>query len=155
MNSRNFTRLKRYIEFFSNEMSPFCRQSCPLECESVFYNLFTSSADYPSLVYAQVLVDNPVIQAKYNDLSKLSYDSLKRTFMRVSIFYDDLGFVQYEETAKTDVVELVSNIGGTLGLFLGMSFLSFVEVFDILLQICFKKRKESNSKTIKVSPSNF
>lgn len=136
-------------------MSPFCRESCPLECESVNYNLFASSADYPSLVYAQVLVDNPVIQARYDDLSKLNYDSLKRTIMRVSIFYDDLGFVQYEETAKTDVVELVSNIGGTLGLFLGMSFLSFVEVFDILLQICFKKRKESNSKTKKISPSNF
>jgi hypothetical protein len=29
----------------------------------------------------------------------------------------------------------ISNIGGILGLFLGLSFLSFIEIFEILFEI--------------------
>ena len=31
----------------------------------------------------------------------------------------------------------ISNIGGILGLFLGISFLSFIEIFEIIFEIMF------------------
>ena len=84
---------------------------------------------------------NPIIQAKYaSDLSKLDYDSLKRNLVQIWVSYSDLGYDHYVEIAKTEVIDLVSNIGGTLGLFLGMSFLSIAEILDILLQILFYNR---------------
>ena len=84
---------------------------------------------------------NPIIQAKYaSDLSKLDYDSLKRNLVQIWVSYSELGYDRYVEIAKTEVIDLVSNIGGTLGLFLGMSFLSIVEILDILLQILFYNR---------------
>ena len=42
------------------------------------------------------------------------------------------------------IITLVSNIGGVLGLFLGISFLSFVEVFELgfdIFLIVYKKLK--------------
>ena len=84
---------------------------------------------------------NPIIQAKYaSDLSKLDYDSLKRNLVQIWVSYSELGYDRYVEIAKTEVIDLVSNIGGTLGLFLGMSFLSIAEILDILLQILFCNR---------------
>ena len=33
------------------------------------------------------------------------------------------------------MVDLVSNIGGTIGLFLGVSFLSFIEIIDLFFHL--------------------
>jgi hypothetical protein len=35
------------------------------------------------------------------------------------------------------LLELVSYIGGITGLFLGSSFLSFIEIFEVLIEIAF------------------
>lgn len=67
------------------------------------------------------------------------------------VYYKDLGYQQYDEVEKTTLPDLAANIGGLLGLFLGMSFLSFVELFDILLQI-FLYKKKSPFKDVKVLP---
>ena len=43
-------------------------------------------------------------------------------------------YISIEEIEKTSFLDLVSGIGGTLGLFIGMSFLSFFELFDVLIE---------------------
>ena len=137
--------------FYDPGIPQNCHDQCPLECDSINYELRTSSADYPSVVYANTLMDNPNIQAKYAaNLSQMSYESLRRSMVQISVYYNNLGYDQYEEIAKMEVIDLVSNIGGTLGLFLGMSFLSFVEFLDIILQICFiKKPKATKVEQVK------
>lgn len=110
------------------------------------YNLYTSSSDYPSEIYAKSLMKNPVIQAKYAaNITNLKYESLKHNMLQLSIFYGDLGYEQYDEVEDMSWLDLISNIGGTLGLFIGMSFLSFVEIVDIVLQIVLYKN--DNKKT--------
>ena len=67
---------------------------------------------------------------------------LKRNMVEIIVLYSDLGYVVFEEVAKMDVLDLVSKIGGILGLFLGMSFLSLIEIIDIFLQILLKSRNK-------------
>ena len=103
--------------------------------------MYTSANDYPSKAYSKMLMQNPVIQAKYaSNPSDLTYDSLKKNLVQISVYYGDLGYQQFDEMEKMSISDLISNIGGTLGLFLGMSFLSFMEIIDVLLQIIFYKR---------------
>lgn len=94
-------------------------------------------------------MNNPKIQAKYaSNPSNMNYDSLKRNMVQIAVYYGDLGYQQYQELEKMSLGDLISGIGGTLGLFLGMSFLSFVEIFDVMLQIFFyliSKDSDSNS----------
>lgn len=147
--------LKAYAIFFSLDVTTICGDSCPLECDSVTYNLFTNEAEYPSKVYANSLVNNPIMKAKFtSNPSDLNYDTLQRTMLQVSVFYGHLGYQYYEEAAKMEVSDLVAYIGGTLGLFLGMSFLSFVEILDCLLQIWFyrKEMKDKARNKNSVSP---
>ena len=83
-------------------------------------------------------------------MSTLTYESLKHSMLQLSIFYGDLGYEQYDEVEDMSWLDLTSNIGGTLGLFIGMSFLSFVEIVDIVLQIILYK---NDHKKMTIFPS--
>lgn len=143
---------KTYSEFFEMDVESICGDDCPLECDDVSYNLYSSHAVYPSRAYSKSLMKNPWIQAKYAyraDDSPLTYESLKDNMMQISVFYNKLGYENYEEVENMSLLDLISNFGGTLGLFLGMSFLSIVEILDFLLQICFHKRHRSTVIDVK------
>ena len=59
--------------------------------------------------------------------------------MDVLVYYDSQRFIQYKEAPSMTGYNLLSNIGGTLGLFLGMSLLSFVEIIETILQLLINK----------------
>lgn len=136
-----------------------CNVECPLECDSVKYNSIMSHADYPSRVYASLLANNTKIIERYssssnarNNLSNVTYEFLKEHMLELSVFYGELGYEKYEESPKMGPVDIVSSIGGTLGLFLGMSFLSFVELIDIIIRICCYKCRMRRKDRIEPLP---
>lgn len=133
---QNYCDTHSYGPFYSQDVKSMCSDECPLECDSVVYTTSTSFAEYPSAAYAQVLVNNPIINAFFNNnKSAITYEALKRRIASFNVFYSELAYSQYVEFEKMSLVDLVSCIGGTLGLFLGMSFLSFMEIFDLFFQI--------------------
>ena len=70
---------------------------------------------------------------------------LKRNVLSLNIFYDDLNYMLVEEVPSIDFLTLISNIGGTLGLFLGMSFLSGLELLELLFELLFFKFDKINN----------
>lgn len=89
-----------------------CTNNCEKECMSTKYNL----AFLPG---------------------KAEPANVSRIVMLVSL--SQKSHLQLTQTAKTTFWDLLSSIGGTFG-FLGMSFLSFVEIFELvieLLVVCF------------------
>ena len=93
-------------------------------------------------------MNNRIIKSKFSSTDQITYATLKRNIAQVMVYYEDLGYQQYDEVEKMSLSDLVANIGGFLGLFLGMSFLSFVEILDILLQILFYKLSSSKEKVV-------
>ena len=69
--------------------------------------------------------------------------------VKVYIYFGDLRYTLISQQPKTILADLVSNVGGTLGLFLGMSFLSFIEIVEIIFELSnvllFTKEKNSVS----------
>lgn len=136
-------------KFFSQDVKQLCPE-CPLECESVSFSSSVSAVNYPSAVYGDALKNNAAIWAKFGNRTNLTLDELRRNILAINIFYSELSYKKFSELEKMSVVDLIAAVGGTLGLFLGMSFLSFVEIIDLafhlLLAICqdFKTNKVSN-----------
>ena len=60
-----------------------------------------------------------------------------------------------EEVPNIDLLTLISNVGGTLGLFLGMSFLSFLEILELLAEIYFMMMENIEKKVEKSKTSLF
>ncbi|RNA26637.1 acid-sensing ion channel 5 isoform X1 [Brachionus plicatilis] len=116
----------QFMEFFSNsDVSKKCEKDCPLECERIEYDYTVSLTDYPTDLVANGLVE---LMKKKNSSKNYSLDY-------VNVFYDSLEYESIEELEKMDIVDLVSSIGGLLGLFIGISVLSFAEIIEILILI--------------------
>ena len=45
-------------------------------------------------------------------------------------------------------VDLISNVGGTFGLFIGISFLSFAEIIELIFQIIFILFEKKNNNLV-------
>jgi len=120
---------------FHSNISRNCVQCCPLECFSINYQITTSFTNYPIYNYASnSLMTNPIITSKFQN-ETLTYDLIKESVLSLNVYYDKLAYTQISKDAKLESVDLASNIGGLLGLFLGMSFLSFAEFIEMIIEV--------------------
>jgi hypothetical protein len=87
-----------YKDYFENaKVDQECAKKCPLECNKVKYHVYSR-------------------QVSYTELNGKN-DSLK-----LRIYYEDLNYLNYEETPTMNDYSLVSNMGGVIGLLLGIFF---------------------------------
>lgn len=136
----------QYQAFFNGNLNELCSNQCPPECDSVFYIPSVSASQYPSKVYGSYLLKNPKIISKFKNRTNLTLQDLKDNMIYLSVFYQELNYRTFYEVSKMEIIDLVSNVGGTLGLFLGMSFLSFIEIVDLIFNIliCLFRCNSSN-----------
>ena len=88
--------------------------------------------------------------------SEMSFNKYRQTHLGVDIFFPIKQYTEISETPKITFVDLVSSIGGALGVFLGLSVFSFIEIFEIIIQILFlilKKEKNENNNVIQLDES--
>ncbi|CAG5134505.1 unnamed protein product, partial [Candidula unifasciata] len=64
-------------------------------------------------------------------------------FIKLNIYYEDLNFEKYEEAADYELTQFLSDVGGTIGLYIGLSVLGIFEllhlVADIFNYLCCRK----------------
>ena len=150
---RDLTCLEyNYNILFENFLQ--CDQYCLMECNPKYFSKLVTMGTYPTTWYAnQLLKSNGLTQTLINNnlnSSILSLTYLQNTVSKVNIFYQNMIYTSVTESPASSLSDLISFIGGNLGLFLGMSFLSLVEVIDILIQLIrILIRKVKNSGKIK------
>jgi hypothetical protein len=133
-----------YRSFSYESLQKNCNPLCPLECEWEKFVYFMSNMGYPSKLSLEI----------YSFLAKDVYSnetfssSLKSNMASVNIYYDKLSYTLIEETPTMDLVALLSSIGGALGLALGVSVLSFVEILEAFIEmgVAILNFKKSNTK---------
>jgi hypothetical protein len=167
----NETLRKKDNECFYKNLKSFLKDSktylkvcdCPLECEYNFYKYFNSFAEFPTRNYLPYLINTSLVQSMFknnndqrfiND-SLETFDLIRKSVARIQINYQDMMQTFITEYPKTSPTDLVSSLGGILGLFMGLSFLSFIEIFDFAIQFSFILMKYiSGNKKTRTSPNN-
>ena len=148
---KNYTCLTQfYNSFYLNNDYDYLSRQCPIECMLIDYKISTSSNDIELQDIRNLIDNNLIFKSKYGT-DEISYQSLKNTILEVKIYYEDLSYTMISQTAKTSLLDLVSNCGGLLGLFIGTSFLSFAELIEMLLEtvfIFFENRKIMNENKV-------
>ena len=110
---------------------------CPIECESKQYSLEISTEDYPTRNHAKLIMHSMVerlknrANVKRSSSNNLTYQQIKERFASVYSRFDSLSLDQKIEEPAVPFMMFIANIGGTVGLFLGLSFLSVIEIFDL------------------------
>ena len=106
--------------FFTKKVLTKCSDYCPLECDTISYKVSVNS-----------FVD-------------------KANQTTIYVYYKDLKFISISQEASMVMSDLVSNIGGILGLFIGISFLSFIEIFEVITEVFFVLFSDNNKNKIKI-----
>jgi len=87
------------------ELFDLCEQYCPLESDSVSFSVSTS-----------MNIDYSLNAGIY-------------------VYYSSLKYILITEQSQMHIIDLILNEGGTLGLFIGVSFVSLFEISKIILEI--------------------
>ena len=125
-----------YMTFASSEyFKERCVPMCPLECEQRVITPVVSSYAFPSSPnYVELVKARSDLVSKHVNESDFVLN-LATNVVRVIIYYDTFSYIQVEEEAKMTTEDLVGIVGGHLHLFLGMSLMSFVELFELALYL--------------------
>jgi hypothetical protein len=89
--------------------------NCPIRCLRNYYSFELSYSDYPTKFYARFLFQNKKLVKKYNFSETFNYEDYRNSIASINIYYDELKEINVEHNAKITEVDLISNIGGTLG----------------------------------------
>jgi hypothetical protein len=88
---------------------------------------------FPKPLYMNELMKNPKITSKYPVNYSITLDELEKSLIAFNVYYKDLKYTKISQTAKANIEDLVSDLGGLLGLFIGVSFMSIMEIFGKIL----------------------
>jgi hypothetical protein len=119
-----------------------CFKKCPIECKSIKYEISTSSALYPNKFYAETILSKYLNEKGLN----LSNSNIYKSFAKINLNYEAMQYKITEHKISIKLEDLLSNFGGTLSLFLGISFISFIEILNLCFNLsslileCIKKK---------------
>jgi amiloride-sensitive sodium channel subunit alpha len=135
-----------YEQGFANGYSQRCLDKCPLECESVTYDYSVSTLDFPSREFYETFINDSIFSKNISDAlgTNGTFDLYKENFLSLNVFLSSNKYTKIMEMPKISLIDLISGIGGSIGIFLGFSMFSLIEVLELLFQvliiIIFKKR---------------
>nr|XP_054756141.1 degenerin unc-8-like isoform X4 [Lytechinus pictus] len=110
--------------------------SCPSPCEEFKYLRTPSSSIWPSERYEEHIfrrlniTNNEILThiLQSNDLSR-------KNILRLKIFYEDLNYEVVEMVPVYTIPSVLGSVGGLMGLYIGMSFISVFEVLFLVLRV--------------------
>ena len=120
--SRNISLLEAFQDNDFN-VNYNCVHLCPLECDSIFFNM-------PRV--ERILSDHDFDYYTKRYLNK-SDGYEKENILIIKIQYKGMSYVHMSQTAKMTNTDLISNIGGVLGVFLELSFFSVYRMIEMLI----------------------
>jgi hypothetical protein len=141
--SKNFHASELLIKVMEQNINTNYSIECPLECDSVRYD--------ESISFSKLILERHINFLKQNNLLRfinpkygLLTENDSKNFAIINVFYKNLEYTRISQLPKIDFFDLISNIGGNLGLFIGISFLSFAEIIELFIEtfcILFEKKR--------------
>jgi len=116
-----------------------CDHLCPLECESTKYKIsesIFSNADFSDS--EQYNSDEITSIEKKLNITTNSAKELNKNILQLHVNFDSLKYTKISQTPKTTLSALISNLGGSTGLFLDLSFMSACRAIEFFLGVVFK-----------------
>ena len=89
----------------------------------------------------RVIIHNQTLDSysiKYETLNSFTKNPvINENMISFTVYYENLDYTVIDQVAQMKVFDLITNIGGNIGLFIGISFLSFAEFIELLVEIIY------------------
>ncbi|XP_072013768.1 acid-sensing ion channel 5-like isoform X2 [Amphiura filiformis] len=108
---------------------------CPDACNEIIYPTSVSSALWPSDKYEQHLY-HKVSQENVKAARTLTdVESTRKNLVRLRIYFEELNYQLIEQQKAWSIEGISGAVGGLMGLYLGISAVSILEIFIFLLKV--------------------
>ena len=111
-----------------------CPSLCPLECNRTGFNPSLSMSQLNSDTLIQYIWNNSNLAQDFVT-KPINSDNAKNSFEAVNVYYESMSYTYSEEDVACNWICLIGNIGGTMGLLMGVGILSLAEIFEVLVEI--------------------
>jgi hypothetical protein len=119
---------QQFIDFKNKNIDSECLNECPLECDSIEYDFTLTHSNFPNKnfydLFSMLNLD-------------LTYEKFTENSLSLNVYYSALSYIKLTETPTTSIIDLFSGIGGLLGLFAGISILSFIEIVELTIELIY------------------
>lgn len=99
---------------------------CEPSCQEITYQMTISSLAYPSVVGYDIL------QSKFN--FNQTIEEVRSLLLQVKVYFNRMEYDLIEQHPSMGIHQLLADIGGQLGFFLGASCISIIEILEVLVQ---------------------
>lgn len=105
---------------------------CPISCSDVTFDMRVSSAAFNTdSVNLRAMAPPPIV--KQGDAAFINW---LKTRVFLYLYYEELNTISIEQQVAQDFPTFFGNLGGLLGLLLGMSFMTLFEFVEYSTQMC-------------------
>jgi hypothetical protein len=126
-----------YNYFYASNIDDACENVCGQNCGVAQYDLIISSAQYSGWnAYSNIF--NQSARSSFHEISA------QTPTVRVNVNYYRMVYQVISQPLAMSFDSFLGSIGGQLGLFLGISFLSFIELVELALDLIFLRIKHSS-----------
>uniref|UniRef100_A0A0N5CMT2 Acid-sensing ion channel 5 n=1 Tax=Thelazia callipaeda TaxID=103827 RepID=A0A0N5CMT2_THECL len=108
-----------------NYVPPKCNE-CKIECKRWVYHSYNS--------YGQGF-STDMLKWLHSQNPEWTPSHVRKNFVTINIAYMDMSYTLYSQVQTKSITEILSNIGGNMGLFFGMSVLSCFEIIMYLAKM--------------------
>ena len=119
---------------FQREKIKNCISLCPLECNQTIYETKLSFLKTISWKFYLSLMQRNLLST-FKTLP-ISPEKAIESFVSLNIFYESLSYSITTLSPKMNAFSLIAEIGGHLGLILGVSVFSAFQVIELIIELC-------------------
>ncbi|KAG8178736.1 hypothetical protein JTE90_027054 [Oedothorax gibbosus] len=152
-------------KFNRNPRSRECNKFCKPACSDIRYDLTISRSEWPNSQHQYFVLKRwPLLREKFGPMAaEGNYSSqeqesntvdmkyIRSNFLRVHVFIQEMNYLSVKDVPAYSTSQLFADLGGCLGLYIGVSLLTILEVFELLKSIIIIIRKGFKVKPNKSS----
>ncbi|KAJ1145692.1 hypothetical protein NDU88_011977 [Pleurodeles waltl] len=108
---------------------------CPLQCKEELYELTVSGSQWPSSSFIENF--SKELKEIGGQVSIIANDPalIRDNFVKVVVYFKQLNYELIEQEPSMTEIDLISNMGGLVGLWVGFSVCTLVEFFELLVDV--------------------
>ncbi|CAL1540642.1 unnamed protein product [Lymnaea stagnalis] len=113
-----------------------CRCNSP--CGETIYEKTIATIPWPTDSFVNAIypeICNGRTQPSFCNQMNASTDVLKQELFKLSIYFEDLNYEELVDQPNYEFTNLLSDIGGSIGLWIGLSVLSLFEIVHLLVEL--------------------
>ncbi|BFY97650.1 hypothetical protein BsWGS_00690 [Bradybaena similaris] len=119
------------VYVYQGESLEKCDKMCPIPCNDTRYELSVSMAIWPSQSYQSFLQ----LKLGQTNVKYMETNDSESEFTKLQIYFQDLIYEHVEQQKAYESMNLISDLGGQLGLWLGLSAITIGEICSFLFGV--------------------